>query len=57
MKNLLLYSYDEKYDILYISKIPNEYSIAEEIVDGIVIRYFWKKRNSQGVQYLILKKD
>lgn len=56
MKNLLQYNYDEKYDILYISKIPNEPSIAEEDEDGIVIRYSCKTNKFVGITIFDFKK-
>ena len=56
MKNLLQYNYDEKYDILYISKIPNEPAIAEEDEDGIVIRYSYKTGKFVGITIFDFKK-
>jgi len=56
MKNLLQYNYDEKYDILYISKIPNEPAIAEENEDGIVIRYSHKTGKFVGITIFDFKK-
>ncbi|MCK4329286.1 DUF2283 domain-containing protein [candidate division WOR-3 bacterium] len=33
-----LTNYDEKYDILYISKIKNKPCISSEPIDGVLIR-------------------
>ena len=38
MKKQLQYNYDARYDVLYISVVPNESAIGVEDNDGIVIR-------------------
>jgi uncharacterized protein YuzE len=48
MKNLK-FNYDSKFDILYISVVPNEPSVGIEEVDGIVIRRSMKTNEFVGI--------
>ena len=49
MKNLLKHNYDAKYDVLYVSKVPNEPAIGVEDNEGIVIRKSRKTGEFVGV--------
>jgi len=49
------FHYDAKYDILYISKIPNEPSIGTEEIDGVVIRRSAKDNKFVGVTIFNIK--
>jgi len=49
------FNYDAKYDILYISKIPNEPSIGTEEIDGVVIRRSAKDNKFVGVTIFNIK--
>ena len=50
------YNYDEKYDILYISTIPNEPCITTEEIDGVAIRHSVKDNKIVGVTIFDVKK-
>jgi len=56
MKKRLQSNYDSKYDILYISVIPNEPAIGEEGPDGIVIRRSRKTGEFVGITIFDFKK-
>jgi uncharacterized protein YuzE len=38
MQKQLKCNYDSKYDVLYISVVPNEPAIGSEDIDGVVVR-------------------
>ena len=56
MKNLLQHNYDSKYDVLYVSKVPNEPAIGVEDDEGIVIRKSRKTGEFVGVTIFDFKK-
>jgi len=49
------FNYDAKYDILYISKIPNEPSIGTEEIDGVVVRQSVKDGGFVGITIFNIK--
>ena len=55
-KNNGQFNYDAKYDILYISKEPNESSIGTEEVDGVIVRRSIKDNKFVGVTIFNIKK-
>ena len=48
--------YDAKYDILYISKIPNEPSIGTEEIDGVIVRRSAKDNKFVGMTIFNISK-
>ena len=56
MKNHLKHNYDIKYDVLYVSKVPNEPAIGVEDDEGIVIRKSRKTGEFVGVTIFDFKK-
>jgi uncharacterized protein YuzE len=56
MTKQLQSNYDSKYDVLYVSVVPNEPAIGREDNDGIVIRKSRKTGEFVGVTIFDFKK-